>query len=50
MSSRLLKLAAGLITFLVAGSALACSAAMKDANSGQGSSAQASAPSSTVKN
>lgn len=42
MSSRLLRWAAGLITFLVAGSALACPGVMKSSDAGSGSSARAS--------
>ena len=51
MSSRLLKLATGLIGVMIAGGTLACPAAMKDAKNGQaGPSTQASVPSSTAKN
>jgi hypothetical protein len=51
MSSRLLSIAAVLVTMLATGSALACSGSLqKDAQQSSSSSAQASAKTATFKN
>lgn len=50
MSSRLLSVAAGIVTLLIAGAASACPAAMKSVDSGSSASAQAAEKSSTARN